>query len=179
MSKHHRTAGVDFRQITIDEKTYTMRPFTVGMYAEMEAYIVSKRPDPLTVASEAVSKLPSNQHDAIWKAAMNQAVNARTVTAEEATVFENSVEGLSWKVWQSLKCDHPEIDSPIKARELLVKAGEEKFEEIALAVEIASGEADLKKSTGQADQAEVDPAGQSSIEISQKPMDGDQSKLTD
>ena len=162
MSKHHRTAGVDFRQVTIGDETYTLRPLTVGIYAEMESYVVSRRPDPLAVASEAVKSLPPSQHDAVWKAAMNQAVNARIVTADESAAFENSVDGLAWKVWQCLKQDHPEIDSVKAATELLIKAGDAHFEEIARATEIASGEADIKKSSGQAEAAaEAAPAGQS------------------
>lgn len=158
--KQHRTAGVDFRNIEVGGKTYTLRPIRVGIYAAMEAYIISTRPDPLAVASEAVRKLPASHHDAIWKAAMAQAVNARAVTSEEAAAFENSVDGLAWKVWQALKQDHPEIDSVAKARDFLMQAGEEHFEYIAKSVEVASGEADLKKSSGQAAEKEAALAGQ-------------------
>jgi hypothetical protein len=161
MSKHHRTAGVDFRVIEIAGQKYTLRPLTVGVYASMESYIASRRPDPLAIASEAVKRLPASQHDAIWRAAMSQAVQARTVTADEASAFENSVDGLAWKVWQCVAADHPEIDSLESAKALLLKAGEEKFEELARAAEIASGEADLKKSSGQADEKGTEaPAGQ-------------------
>ncbi len=160
MSKHYRTAGADSRQITILGKPYTMRPLTIGVYADMEAFIISRRPDPLAIASEAVKRLPAAQHESIWRAAMNQAVAARTVTAEEASAFENSVDGLAWKVWQCLKQDHPEIDSMDAARQLLIAAGESHFEQIARATEIASGEADLKKSSGQAVEEQAVPAGQ-------------------
>jgi hypothetical protein len=161
MSKHHRTAGVDHRVVEIAGQKYTLRPLTVGVYASMESFIASRRPDPLAIASEAVKRLPASQHDAIWRAAMSQAVQARTVTADEASAFENSVDGLAWKVWQCLASDHPEIDSLESAKALLLKAGEEKFEELARAAEIASGEADLKKSTGQAEvEATEAPAGQ-------------------
>lgn len=164
MSKHHRTAGVSYKTVRVLGKEYTLRPLTVGTYAEMESFIVNRRPDPLSIASEAVKRLPSNHHDAVWKAAMSQAVTARTVTAEEAAAFENSVDGLAWKLWQCMRQDHPEIDSTDAAKAFLVRAGEEHFELLARATEIGSGEADLKKSSGQEDQTEtekVDPAGQS------------------
>lgn len=163
MSKHHRTAGVDRRTVTILGKQYTLRPLTVGVYAQMEAYIISCRPDPLAVASEAVGKLPASQHDAVWRAAMNQAVAARVVTAEAAAEFENSVNGLAWKLWQCMREDNPEINSMEAARDLLIKAGEEHFEYLARSTELASGEADLKKSSGQVEETEADPAGLSSI----------------
>lgn len=165
MSKHHRTAGTDYRKQIINGKEYTLRPITIGIYSEMEAFIVSRKPDPLAVASEAVKRLPSSQHDAVWKAAMSQAVNNRTVTADETSAFENSVDGLAWKVWQCVKHDHPEIKSLQDAKALLIEAGEEHFEELARAAEIASGEADLKKSSGQEEKAPVaDLAGQSYID---------------
>jgi hypothetical protein len=162
MSKHHRTAGVDQRTVPIAGKDYTFRPLTVGLYASMEAYVVSRRPDPLAIASEAVKRLPAQNHDAIWRAAMSAAITARTVSPAEMSDFENSVDGLCWKVWQSLKQDHPEIDGIEAAKQLVMKAGEAgEFEMLSRTVEITSGEADLKKSTGQADERATEaPAGQ-------------------
>ena len=162
MSKHQRTAGVDQRTVPIAGKDYTFRPLTVGVYASMESYVVSRRPDPLAIASEAVKKLPPQNHDAIWKAAMSAAITSRTVSPAEMSDFENSVDGLCWKIWQSLRQDHPEIDSVEAAKDLLVRAGEAgEFEMVARTVEITSGEADLKKSTGQADERATEaPAGQ-------------------
>jgi hypothetical protein len=162
MSKHQRTAGVDQRTVPIAGQDYTFRPLTVGVYASMEAYVVSRRPDPLAIASEAVKRLPASQHDAIWKAAMSAAITNRTISPAEMSDFENSVDGLCWKIWQSLKQDHPEIDSVEAARDLLVKAGEAgEFEKVSRTVEITSGEADLKKSSGQADEKGTEaPAGQ-------------------
>lgn len=156
MSKQHRTAGVDYREIAIGEKTYKMRPLTVGAYAELEAYIVSKRPDPLALASQAAAKAPASQHDAIWRAAMDRAMALRTVTPEEAQAFEDSMDGLAWKFWQCIRQDHPEVDSIQAAKELIISAGDERLREIAVATELASGEADLGNSTGP---AEV-PAGE-------------------
>lgn len=148
MTQHHRTAGTDYRHITISGKQYTLRPIRIGIYAEMESYIASQRPDPLAVAAESVKSIPPSHHAAVWAAAMNQAVANRTVTTAQASEFENSVDGLAWKVWQCLKQDHPEIDSIAAARNLLIEAGEGRFEELARAAEVASGEADLKKSSG-------------------------------
>lgn len=167
MSKHQRTAGADYRTITVAGAQYTLRPLTVGAYAAMEAFIASVKPDPLAIASEAVKRLPASQHDAVWRAAMREAITARTVTAEEAAVFENSVDGLAWKLWQCMKVDHPEINSLDAAKKFLLAAGEEYFEMIARSTELASGEAELKKSTGQVEASETTsaaPAGQSSIE---------------
>jgi hypothetical protein len=160
MSKHYRTAGVDSKNVTIQGKAYILKPLTVGVYASMESFIVDRRPDPLQIASSAIAKLPASQHDAVWRAAMHQAVAARTVTAEEAAAFENSVDGLAWKLWQCAKDNHPEVNSIESAKSLLIAAGESHFEELARATEIASGDADLKKSSGQDQGTEAVLAGQ-------------------
>lgn len=171
---------MDKRVIHIGDTDYTIRPLTVGVYAEMEAYIVAQRGDPLLVAANAVEKVPPQHHAAIWDAAMKQAVSGRTVTAEEASAFENSVNGLSWKVWQCMKRDHAEIDSVEAARNLLLEAGEKHFDRIASEVEIGSGEADLKNSDGPevTTPGETDQVGQSSTDSSPKFTDGDRTKLT-
>lgn len=149
MSGHHRTAGVDCRTITIEETEYTIRPLKVGVYAEMEAYIVSLRDDPLALAAAAVEKLAPVHHQAIWDAAMRQAANQRTVTAQQATDFENSIQGIAWKFWKCLEADHPEINSVDAAIKLLTKAGKNRLEEVMKAIELGSGEHDLKNSSGQ------------------------------
>ncbi len=92
---------------------------------------------------------------------MDSAVKARMVTQAEALAFENSVDGLAWKFWQGLKADHPEINSIEAAKALIIEAGPDGFEYIARSTELASGESDLKKSTGQAEEAsEAALAGQ-------------------
>jgi hypothetical protein len=155
------TAGADYSTTKINGVTYKLRPLQAKVYAEMEAYIVNSRPDPLSIASESVKKLPASQHPAIWKAAMAEAIALRIVTAEDLAVFEKSIEGLSWKLWQCLKTDHPEIDNIEAAKILLIQAGQENFERLVRATELASGEAALKKYTGRegAETAQA-PAGQ-------------------
>lgn len=148
-SKQHRTAGVDYTEIEIGGKTYTIRPLKVGVYAEMESYIASQRGDPLAEAAEACERVPEKHHQAIWDAAMRQAVERRTVSAQEAAEFENSIRGLGWKLWKCLEQDHPEINGVDAAIELITKAGTEHLERIARSVELGSGEADLGKSSGQ------------------------------
>ena len=163
-SKQHRTAGVDYVELDIDGGKYKLRPLTLGLYAEMESYIVAQRGDPLAEAARACDRVPEKYHMAIWDAAMRQAVQGRTVTAEEAATFENSIRGLAWKLWKCLERDHPEIDSVDAALKLLTRLGPQRIEEVDRKVKLASGEADLGKSSGQQppDPATegMDPAGQ-------------------
>lgn len=143
---------------------YKLRPLTVGAYADLEAYIASLRPDPLEAAAKAVENpsIPAKHHATIWETAMREASSVRIVTAREIAEFESDINGLAWSLWQSLKADHPEIDSVESAKALLIKAGVKNLERIARTLEMSSGEADLKKSTGQAVEAEkaADLAGQ-------------------
>ena len=167
-SKQHRTAGVDYVEIDIDGQKYKLRPLTLGLYAEMESYIVAQRGDPLGEAAKACERVPEKYHAAIWDAAMRQAVQGRTVTAEEAATFENSIRGLAWKLWKCLERDQPDVDSVDAALAILTKLGPARLEEINYKVQLASGEADLGKSSGQQptekatakDPGGKDPAGQ-------------------
>jgi hypothetical protein len=161
MSKHHRTAGVDYRIIKINGKPYKARSIRTGDYAAMESYIISTRPDPLDIASAAVARLPKSQHDAIWKVAMDRAISARTVTPDQAKDFENSFDGLAWTIWQCLKDNHPELDTIEAARDLLASVNEEDMAYLLQAIQLASGQAELGKSTGQAE-TEAEAAGQPS-----------------
>ncbi len=155
MSKHHRTAGKDYETFTVGDKTYTLRPLTVGTYAELESYVRSRRPDPLALAADAAAKVPPSQQPAMWDAAFRIATAGRTVSAEEMMAFETSPMGIAWKFWQLVKRDHPEIDSAEKAMALLEQIGREKSTELIMKMQIASGEEDVKNSDGLAAEAET------------------------
>ena len=154
----HETAGTTFSTIAIGGKQYTLRPFTVGVYAAMEAYIVSRRTDPFVGAVRACKVAPPEQHAAIWDAATRAFQQSQTVTAEEMRNFENSLEGIAWKFWRCIMKDHPDINSTAKAMELIEIAGAERLAEIQARVYAGSGEASLKNSAGQTEAKEVTEA---------------------
>lgn len=142
-----RVAGIVSRTVTIGGETYTLsQPRLVGMYGQMEAHLLSKRTDPLVVATRACQLAPEGQHAAIWAAAVKQASAARVVTASEMAEFENSVYGQAFKFWLCLAPEHRvkgAIDSVEKALALLELAGDEKIPEIMATVSVVSQEADL------------------------------------
>lgn len=162
MSKHHRTAGKDFETIKIGEKKYKLRPLRVGTYAEMEAYVVEQRVDPLAIAAQAVATIPASHHDAIWNAAFRNAMSRRTVIATDMRDFEQSARGTAWKFWRSVEQDHPEVNSVDEALKLMEQMGVARMKELILKMQVSSGEADIKNSDGQegAQTAEIPPAGQ-------------------
>ena len=145
MSQQQKTAGVDFKQINIDGKSYTLRPLRAASYGEMEAYIVSRRPDPIEELSKAIESIPEKLHANAWKGATEAAMNRRHVSVEDAAAFENSIRGIAWKFSQCLRQDHPEYEDVEKAIELLAELGPERLQEIETQIEVASGRADLKK----------------------------------
>jgi hypothetical protein len=144
-----RVAGTQAHTMEIDGKTYTLRPHLVGVVAEMEDYVRSLRGDPLAIATEACKHSPVSQHDAIWRAAIERSQQQQLVSAMDMATFENSLHGLAFKLWVCLRDSHgEEIKSPRDALNLLEKAGEEKLAEINAKVHQASGEGDLKNSSG-------------------------------
>ena len=162
MSKQQSTAGVGYHPITIDGVEYKLRPLEVGVYAEMEAYIVSLRGNPLEEVSKIIDSIPKEHHKDCWDAALRMAVAGRTVATLEASQFENSVAGIAWKFWKCLNKEHPEISSVEAATKLMIKAGKSRLPEIVKAIEIGSGEAELGNSSGQVPNQtdETDLAGQ-------------------
>jgi hypothetical protein len=155
MRKIQRTTGKSFETIEIDGKPYTLRPLTVGVYGEMEAFVMSLRGDPLAAAGQAVKNLPAEQHSAVWDAAMRAVMANRCVSTAEMASFENSVRGYAWKLWKCVEKDHPEIDTIDKALELLERIGPQRAAEVDAKLRVASGEADLGKSSGPAPEAAV------------------------
>lgn len=148
MQKIQRTSGQSFETIEIDGKKYTLRPLKVGVYGEMEAFVMAQRGDPLAAAGKAVERLPSSQHAAVWDAAMRAVMANRNVTTQEMSDFENSIRGYAWKLWKCLEQDHPEIDSIEKALELLEQIGPARAAEVDAKLRLATGEADMGKSSG-------------------------------
>jgi len=164
MAGHARTAAQLTQQVTVGDKQYTLRaPPVVGLCAQLEAYIVSQREDPLVLAARACQHAPKEQHDTIWQAAMKVAVKSRVVEAAEMTAFENSLRGVAFKLWACLQEDHAaEFATPEDALRLLEEIGEERLEEVVAKVHLASGEADAGNSSGPSPKARAaNPADES------------------
>lgn len=156
MQNVQRTAGKSYETLTVGDRKIKLRPLKVGIYADLEAYVFEMRGDPLEAAGAAVAKLPAQLHPAIWEAAFRVVMTNRAVSTAEISAFETSVRGIAWKLWKCVETDQPEIDSLEKALELLTEIGPARAAEVELKLKVASGEADLGKSTGPME-AEVAP----------------------
>jgi len=161
---HARTTGAIVRKATIGGKQYTLSAFSLGVLPEMEAYIISKREDPIIWATRACMVAPADQHEVIWRVAMEKSIRARSVTEQEMDEFRRTSIGNAWMFWVCARKNHPELATVEDALNVIGTASEEELEILNAEAFVASGEADLGNSTGlpaTAEKAAKDqPAGQ-------------------
>jgi hypothetical protein len=153
MSDHARVAGKTFQTIDIGGKTYTLKPYVVGLWAEMSAFVRSLKGDPIKEVCDRLDLIPADQQQRWMKVAVDAAANQSPTEVELAT-FEKSLLGTAFKLWSTLKADHldefPTAQAVMdKLISLTESEGEKKLAEIMLKLEVASGETDLKNSSGQ------------------------------
>lgn len=181
---HARTTGRLPRKVILGDREYTMRPFTVGILAEMESYIISMREDPIVAAAKAAPGVSDEFRKEMWDAAMRASVSHRMVTSADQAAFENSVRGLSFKLWTCLRDDQPEFKTPDDAMKLIsdlaLTYGDSIVAQIAAQVDVSSGLVDLGNLSGPSmtrasQRLEDAPAladGQESTDTSPKSTDG-------
>lgn len=158
MDGHARTVGMLTQTATVGGKRYTIRPFTVGVLPEMEAYIISKREDPIIWATRACLIAPDDQHERIWRIAQEASNKNRTVTTAQSEEFRNSLEGGAFVFWVCVRADHPEVKTPQDALQIMLSATEDELTMLKAAVFVGSGEHDLGNSTGPQQGATENPA---------------------
>ena len=152
-SSPSRVAGKVYKDVTIAGKTFRIsRPKMVGIYAEIEAFILSRKEDPLVLAVRACKKAPESQHAAIWKAAMEAAEVAKNVTPAEMKAFEGSRWAPAFFLWKSLdKRHHDEVPDVEAAMALLEKEAAmslKNLDEIMANVSVVQQDRDLKNFDG-------------------------------
>lgn len=149
MDGHARLSGKLHKTIAIGGKSITLsKPTLVGVYAEMEAFVISRKRDPLVLAVEACKTAPPAHHAAIWEAAMKTASAARIATAEEMAAFERSPWGIAFKLWKCLDDRHlVEFPTPEATMGLIRLCGDN-LDEVQAQLAVVSGEADLGNLSG-------------------------------
>jgi len=157
-----RTAGRIPQTITVKGKRYTLRAPPVGdLIVEMQAYMVSLRGNPLLQAVDAVRHLPPDLTDEqlarfehrIWKTAEAASVRVNAPTPDEITQFENSIQGIAYRLWICLKEDHGDeiasVEDALRLVEILAEEkGESALDEVVIKTRQATGEEDAKNSSG-------------------------------
>jgi len=161
-----RTMGRIKRTLTVCGRKYTLTAPGIGqLYADLEAYIISRRSDPLEAVARAIAagKIPESQQDRAWRIAMEQATRMGAVSQAEMTEFENSPRGLAYKLWACLQAEHAaEFPDPESVLRLVEKAVEEaaarhpdnpeaataELARLMQVTAVATGEADAGNSSG-------------------------------
>ena len=152
MSDHARVAGTTSQTIELGGKTYTLKPYVVGLWAEMSAYVRRLKGDPIKEVCDRLESIPADQQQRWMKAAVEAAAN-QSPAEQELSAFEKSLLGTAFKLWTTLKADHArEFPDPQAVLDKLIslseQEGQKKLAEIMMKLEVAGGEADLKNSAG-------------------------------
>jgi hypothetical protein len=152
MSDHARVAGATSQTIELGGEKYTLKPYTVGLWAEMSAFVRSLKGDPIKEICDRLDSIPAEQQSRWMRAAVEAAAN-QSPSEQELSAFETSLLGTAFKLWTTLKIDHAgEFPSPQavldKLASLSTAEGEKTLAEIILKLEVAGGEADLKNCAG-------------------------------
>lgn len=182
MEGQARVAGKIYKDVQIGDKTYRLsRPALVGIYGEIEAFIVSRKVDPLVVAVRACKIAPLDMHGMIWDAAMRAASSARIATREEMDTFWQSRWANAFLFWKALDPRHaeevPDIEAAMKIMET---SADLQMDELLANIKVVNGEDDVKNSHGPSttraasQQTETQPTvdGQESTDTSPKNTDG-------
>ena len=133
-------------------REYTLKPYVVGIWAEMSAFVRSLKGDPIKEVCDRLDSIPADQQQRWMKVAVDAAAN-QSPTEIELASFEKSLLGTAFKLWSTLKADHsdefPDAHAVMdKLIGLSESEGEKKLAEVMLKLELASGEADLRFSDG-------------------------------
>jgi signal recognition particle GTPase len=82
MSSAARTAGKVYKEVTIAGKKFRLsQPKRVGLQGDIEAFILSRKDDPIVIAVRACQQAPKDMHATIWDAAIRVGTEARIVTS--------------------------------------------------------------------------------------------------
>jgi hypothetical protein len=152
VSDHARVAGKTSQTLELGGKQYTLRPYVVGLWAEMSAFVRSLKGDPIKEVCDRLEAIPPDQQQRWMKAAVEAAAN-QSPSEQELSAFEQSLLGVAFRLWTTLKADHArEFPDPHAVLDKLIllteQEGEKKLAEIIMKLDVAGGEADLKNSAG-------------------------------
>jgi hypothetical protein len=95
--------------VAIGGRSYRLAPLTVRDYGELEARLVSQRPDPLEQAADALSKFPPEQQETVLREALARADAASRVSADALHAYCRTRDGLSYVLWLMLRRSQPEL----------------------------------------------------------------------
>ena len=148
MDGQARVSGRIYKDVSIGGKTYRFsKPHLVGIYGEIEAWIIARKTDPLVLAARACKMAPPSQHAVIWEAAIKSASAARIASEDELALFWKSKWSNAFLIYKSLDERHAEEIPDPESAMLLMESGVD-IDEVMANVSVVSGEDDVKNSSG-------------------------------
>ncbi len=120
MDKQHCVAGVA-GCVTIGEREYRLAPLTLGDFAEIKAYLVSRRKSPLASLNEQLDRVDKKYHAELMRAALREACAGRAASDAEIDEYLQTFEGAAHLFWLMCRAAHPEMDSFDRARSVLAE----------------------------------------------------------
>lgn len=114
-------------KLTIDGKEYSFTTIILAEHAEKEAYILSLRPDALQALSTLPATAPKHVQSLVADAAMKAAQRPAFVTRDEEAQFDESLHGMAWRIWRSLRENHVEFGMPTDGAPIKHKVGSKAF----------------------------------------------------
>lgn len=156
MDGQARVTGQIYKDIEIGGKTYRLSlPNLVGIYGEIEAWIISRKVDPLVLAVQICNgdrktgtpPAPPQMQATIWEAAMKTASAARIASKEELDLFWGSRWSNAFLFLKALDPKHHEEVPDIEAAMRVVESGVD-VDLLMAQLSVVNGEADVKNSHG-------------------------------
>lgn len=114
-------------KLTIDGKEYSFTTIILAEHAEKESYILSLRPDPLQALSTLSASAPKHVQALVADAAMKAAQRPAFVTRDEEAQFDESLHGMAWRIWRSLRENHAEFGKSADGVEVKHRVGSKSF----------------------------------------------------
>lgn len=113
-----RVAGIT-APIELNGKVYRTKAWSLGGRAEIESYIVSKRPPILDEVAKQIHLVPAGLHPQILDAAMRRLEQGSIATEKEVLEFLSTAEGGAYLFWQAVRDHHPEVATLADATEIV------------------------------------------------------------
>lgn len=163
--------------IKIDGKAYqTSTQLSIGMRGEIEAHILSQRPDFMEQVSASLKHFPEKYHQSIIAEGVRRMAMANYITNEEFDSYLRTQEGSAYLFWLLVRDKQPEVDSLEAAIGIITKAKID-LEELQQKLDRAAGLGELKNSGGPDEMDQVDGPEAASHEIDL--TDGPHSETTE
>lgn len=141
-------AGLDTVEVDLQAGKFTVSTKTLRDYAEIEAFILARRPDLYRETLNWFASLPDgirggSEIKQIVESALRVSNRARFAVTDEIAEYNNSVAGGGHRFWLAVREHHPEMNIE-KCIEVIARSGEEDIAKIEYALDRAGQREILK-----------------------------------